>query len=126
VESGYNGTVDELSIRRRLEAERTVALSRVRSMSADLDSFMAESADTNADDEHDPEGPTIAYQRAQLSTLLARSRSSVDDLDRALDRLGRGEYSACERCGGEIPPDRLEARPATRTCVCCAGAPVRR
>jgi DnaK suppressor protein len=125
VGSGYNGTVDELSIRRRLEAERTAARSRVRSMSADLEGFMVESADTNADDEHDPEGPTIAYQRAQLVTLLARSRASVDDLDRALERLGRGEYAVCERCGGEIPLDRLEARPATTICIRCAGLPDR-
>jgi DnaK suppressor protein len=126
VDSGYNGRVDESSIRRRLEAERTAAQSRARSMSAELEGFMAESADTNADDEHDPEGPTIAYQRAQLVTLLARSRVSVDDLDRALERLARGEYAVCERCGGEIPADRLEARPATTTCVRCAGPPDRR
>jgi DnaK suppressor protein len=126
VDSGYNGTVEELSIRRRLETERTAALSRVGSMRAELEGFLAESADTNADDEHDPEGPTIAYQRAQLVTLLARSRASVDDLDRALERLARGEYAVCERCGGEIPPDRLEARPATTTCVGCAGPPDRR
>jgi DnaK suppressor protein len=117
--------VDELSIRRRLEAERAAAEARARSMSAELEGFMAESADTNADDEHDPEGPTIAYQRAQLVTLLAGSRASVDDLDRALDRLARGEYALCERCGGAIPADRLEARPATRTCIHCAGPPDR-
>ena len=118
--------MDEWTIRRRLETERGAALARVRSMRAELDGFMAESADTNADDEHDPEGPTIAYQRAQLVTLLDRSRSSAEDLDRALDRLDRGDYRVCERCQGEIPPDRLEARPATRTCVHCAGHPDRR
>ena len=126
MDSGYNGAVDELNIRRRLETERTAAQSRVGSMRAELEGFMAESADTNADDEHDPEGPTIAYQRAQLVTLLARSRAAVDDLDRALERLDRGEYAICERCGGDIPPDRLEARPATTTCVRCASPPDRR
>jgi len=91
-------------------------------MSNELGGFISESADMNADDEHDPEGPTIAYQRAQLRNLLERSRWSVEDLDRALERLARGEYRACERCRGAIPPARLEARPATRTCVDCAGA----
>jgi DnaK suppressor protein len=113
--------MDEVSIGRRLEAERTVAQDRVRAMTSELEGFMAESADSNADDEHDPEGPTIAYQRAQLITLLDRSRASVDDLDRALERLARGDYADCERCGGRIPDGRLEARPATRTCVRCAG-----
>jgi DnaK suppressor protein len=114
--------MDEVNIRRRLEAERIAAQARVRALAAELDGFMAESADSNADDEHDPEGPTIAFQRAQLITLLDRSQSSVDELDRALERLDRGDYAACETCGGEIPADRLEARPATRTCVKCAGA----
>ena len=101
--------MDEVGIRRRLEAERTAAQDRVRAMTSELDGFMAESADSNADDEHDPEGPTIAYQRAQLITLLDRSRSSVDDLDRALERLDRGDYAVCERCGGRVP-----GRPARR------------
>ena len=113
--------MDQVSIRRRLEAERTAAQDRVRAMTSELEGFMAESADSNADDEHDPEGPTIAYQRAQLITLLDRSQASVDDLDRALERLARGDYATCEGCGGRIPGGRLEARPATRTCVQCAG-----
>jgi DnaK suppressor protein len=118
--------MDEGPTRRRIHSERDAALARVRSLEAELDGFLTESADTNADDEHDPEGPTIAYQRAQLITLLDRARASVEDLDRALERVAAGDYATCERCGGEIPPDRLDARPATRTCVSCAGGPPRR
>jgi len=42
------------------------------------------------------------------------------DLDAALVRLDAGGYGVCERCGRQIPADRLAVRPAARTCVACA------
>lgn len=78
------------------------------------------SAGANADDEHDPEGATIAFERAQLSALLDRSRERLGEVDAALDRLDRGEYGTCRRCGRPIAPERLAARPFATTCVRCA------
>ena len=31
-----------------------------------------------------------------------------------------GIYGICETCGRPIAPERLAARPATRTCIDCA------
>jgi hypothetical protein len=39
-------------------------------MTKDLESVIAASADSNADDEHDPEVQTIAYEQSQLSALI--------------------------------------------------------
>ena len=50
----------------RLEAERTAAQARLARTDEDLAALFAASRDSNADDEHDPEGQTIAYERAQL------------------------------------------------------------
>jgi DnaK suppressor protein len=36
--------------------------------------------------------------------------------------LALGTYRRCQRCGQEIPGERLDALPATRTCVTCARA----
>jgi RNA polymerase-binding transcription factor DksA len=47
-------------------------------------------------------------------------RARLAELDRALDELAQGRYGSCERCGEQIPADRLEALPGTRTCVRCA------
>jgi len=44
------------------------------------------------------------------------------DVDVALTRLDAGTYWTCERCDGAIAPERLAARPATRTCISCAAA----
>ena len=75
---------------------------------------------TNNDDEHDPEGPTIAYEREQVRSLLDHAQRELEGLDLAADRLRRGTYWTCERCGGAIAPARLAARPTARTCIRCA------
>jgi len=75
---------------------------------------------TTADDEHDPEGATIAYERQQLAALLEQARRDRRDLELALVRMDEGSYGRCERCGGPIAAERLEARPAVRTCIECA------
>ena len=89
-------------------------------MQADLDAIVAASANANTDDEHDPEGSTIAYEKAQLAALLAGAQSNLEDLDRALDRLSAGNYSVCEQCHSQISAERLAALPAGRTCFDCA------
>jgi RNA polymerase-binding transcription factor len=101
----------------RLRAEREMVLARLAGMTADLESVFAASANSNADDEHDPEGQTIAYERSQLSALIERARSHLVRIDAATVRLHEGRYGICEVCGSTIPAARLEARPTARTCV---------
>jgi DnaK suppressor protein len=109
-----------VSDRARLEEERGVVLRRLAALRGDHDDFVAASRDTNADDEHDPEGATIAFERSQVSALVAQARHRLTELDAALARLDAGSYGVCERCGRPIAPARLEARPEARTCVACA------
>jgi RNA polymerase-binding transcription factor DksA len=112
--------VDEEAARDRLKAQRSAALVRVRALHCDLDGIVADSVNANADDEHDPEGPTVAYERAQVKALITSAQSTVSDLDHALARLAAGSYSVCESCGVRISPERQAARPAARTCFDCA------
>ena len=109
--------------RAALEAERATTLARIGAMTAEFEEIVAGSADSNADDEHDPEGSTIAFERAQTSALLAEARAYLLELERALTRLDAGTYWTCERCSEPIASERLAARPATRTCIACAGLP---
>ncbi|HEY5025279.1 MAG TPA: TraR/DksA family transcriptional regulator [Acidimicrobiales bacterium] len=113
------------TIRALLEAHRSTTVARIRSMTIDFDAIVSASTDSNADDEHDPEGATIAFERAQVAALLSEARASLNDLDRALARLEAGVYSTCERCGDPIGSDRLAARPAASTCIACAASPRR-
>ncbi|WP_219996211.1 TraR/DksA family transcriptional regulator [Nocardioides humi] len=108
--------------RERLEAERREALRRLAGLTGDFEEVVAASRDTNADDEHDPEGATIAFERSQLATLVLQARRHLAEVEAALDRVAAGTYGTCERCGRPIAPARLEARPAARSCIACASA----
>ena len=92
----------------------------VLSLGRDLDGMVAASAGANADDEHDPEGATIAFERQQVAALLEQARRRLADVDAALARREAGGYGICETCGRPIAPERLAARPAARTCIACA------
>jgi DnaK suppressor protein len=109
-----------VSDRTRLEEERGVVLRRLAALRGDHDDFVAASRDTNADDEHDPEGATIAFERSQVDALLRQAQRRLAELDAASARLDSGTYGRCERCGRPIDPARLDARPEARTCVACA------
>ncbi|MEU9015585.1 TraR/DksA C4-type zinc finger protein [Streptomyces sp. NPDC048479] len=110
------------SVRERLAAERAGTNAQITALSRDFDGIVEANALVAVDDEHDPEGSSTAFERAHVASLLAQARGHLTDLDRALERLERGEYGRCEGCGEPIPAERLEARPAASTCVRCAAA----
>jgi DnaK suppressor protein len=103
-----------------LEAERSATLAQIDALTREFDDVVAASASSNADDEHDPEGATIAFERQQVAALLASARQRLADVEAALTRRDAGGYGVCEACGGPIAPERLAARPAARTCISCA------
>ena len=104
----------------RLRAERAATEAQVDSLTRDL-AEIVDAADLVAtDDEHDPEGHTIAWERQQVAALLDAARSHGADLDAALARVDAGTYGRCEVCGRAIGAERLAALPSTATCVACA------
>jgi len=103
-----------------LQTERREALERLEDLTRSFDDVVAASRDANADDEHDPEGATIAYERAQVSALADQAREQLAEIDAALARVDDGSYGVCGGCGQAIGAGRLEARPVTRLCIRCA------
>ncbi len=103
-----------------LRQERAETQRRLAGLTASFEEVVAASKDTNADDEHDPEGTTIAFERSQVGALVRQVRAHLAEIDAAQDRLAAGTYGVCERCGQPIASARLEARPAARTCIACA------
>jgi DnaK suppressor protein len=113
-------TPDAATLNELLSGERATTLDRIESLTRDWTGLVESSTCTGVDDEHDPEGATIAFERAQVESLLDGARRHLSDLDHALQRLGDGDYGVCERCGRPIAAERLAARPAATTCITCA------
>jgi DnaK suppressor protein len=105
----------------RLEQALTEATARIRDLEVQYDHLVESAVGSNSDDEHDPDGATLAYERQQLVALIEQSHVTRDDLIKAIAALEQGAYGICERCGGPIGEERLEARPNALTCISCAG-----
>lgn len=110
----------------RIAEARAEAQARSAALSVQIEALAEQQALTTHDDEHDPEGVTIGFERAQLLGLVAGARQEVSALDRATSRLRAGTYGRCLTCGREIPDARLEALPAAETCVTCSATSRRR
>lgn len=111
---------DNARRRARIDRERAATQRRIAALTARFTDIAEGSEFTTDDDEHDPEGSTIAFERAQVSALLADARQDLDDLTEAAQRLEDGTYGVCVRCGSPIAEARLDALPAATTCIDCS------
>jgi DnaK suppressor protein len=79
-----------------------------------------------AEDLAEPLNPDSSEQAVEMEddaslegqgALIAKEIASVK---RALARIEDGNYGECVRCGEDIAPARLEARPEAALCIDCA------
>jgi len=105
-----------------LLAVRERAGQRVAALEREFTGLAEAASSAGTDDEHDPEGATLAFERQHAAALLEAAREQVAAVDAALRRLAEGRYGVCERCGQPIGAERLAARPAALTCIKCAGS----
>lgn len=105
-----------------LAADREETLHRLGQLAGDFDELVAATLSSNDDDEHDPEGSTLAFERSQVDALVQQAKHHLDEVEAAVARIADGTYGVCESCGELIPPERLDARPVARTCIDCARA----
>jgi len=112
--------------RDRLTADRAGTTERLTALIREFDDVVESARQANADDEHDPEGATIAFERQHVAAMISQARDRLAGIDAALARLDGGGYGSCEQCGQPIGDERLAARPAAATCVRCAARQPRR
>jgi DnaK suppressor protein len=114
---------EQASARNRLAAEREDTQARLAALQRDFESIVSSSASAaGADDEHDPEGSSTAFDRQHVAALILQARDHLAEIARAQQRLDDGSYGTCQRCGRPVGAERLAARPAAATCIGCAAA----
>ena len=106
--------------RELLLAAQRRARQRATALEREFASLAEAASSAGTDDEHDPEGATLAFERQHAAALLEAAREQLAAIDTALRRLEAGRYGVCERCGQPIGKGRLTARPAALTCIRCA------
>lgn len=58
-------------------------------------------------------------ERTEVLGIVDSLKTRLDQVDACLARIEDGTYGVCSGCGTGIPPERMEARPISRTCVRC-------
>jgi len=103
-----------------LAAERAAICQRLEQLEREFTGIVEAVGPAGADDEHDPEGATIAFERQHVAALASQARDHLAQIEAAMRRLAQGGYGICEDCAQPIPAARLAARPAATTCLSCA------
>src|SRR5439155_5146267 len=71
------------------------------------------------------DGTTEAVDRLAKVGAAEQLAAMRADVVRALEKLDDGTYGLCDRCGGPISDERLDARPRSVLCVHCASLRLR-
>lgn len=82
-------------------------------------------ADGTVDVSFDENFADAAHSTSELARAMSLAeglRQRLSEAKAAIGRIERGVYGKCERCGGPIGDERLEAIPTTRLCIVCKQA----
>ena len=71
-------------------------------------------------DNHPADIATETYEMEKNMALRKQNLHRINQIDRALERIERGDYGKCALCGGEIGFERLETQPEADTCLDCS------
>ena len=104
-----------LAAHQRLETELGEIEKELSELGAEPDGSIQVSLDEGFAD-----AAQATSERANVLSLVEGLRNRLQDVRSALARLERGVYGKCERCGKDIPSERLEAVRTARLCISCA------
>jgi len=112
-------TIDTDHFRTMLLEERERVQKAIANLRDDhpgsLDDEVEEIAATS--DNHLGETASATLGREIDYTLGENSEQVLSEIEAALERIEQGRYGVCVRCGGSIPPERLEAHPWASLCI---------
>jgi|SRR3989344_1617373 len=111
--------LDKKKTKEKLEKERDILLEELR----DMGKLNGETGEWEATPEELPSPESDQNDMADRfenfearSSMMKTLEPRLNDVLRALKRLGRDSFGKCEVCKKDIEEARLEANPAARTC----------
>jgi len=107
--------------RKSLLARREQLLGDVNQMADEAlgKSRLVANGDVSVMPTHMADVATDAYEQEFTLELMANERQELKQIDQALDRMTRGEFGVCEKCGARISQARLRALPQAGQCIGC-------
>jgi DnaK suppressor protein len=107
--------IDLAAAEASLEEHRTNLRAEIVSLGADPDSDETSFVEDLgfADSAHS------TAERSRLLSVVTALRENLRDVEHAIAKVGDGTFGTCERCGGPIGEERLEALPWATLCIDC-------
>lgn len=78
-----------------------------------------DSGELSVVDQHPADSATDLADADREEATLAVVLAQREEVRAALGRIDAGTYGRCVDCGGELPDERLDARPEAARCVAC-------
>jgi RNA polymerase-binding transcription factor DksA len=101
-----------------LEQERKARAEAVDMLAGEVRNYLRR-RESDGEPEGFGTGETASVDLERARDQYARAAVRLTEVDAAWARLDRGTYGTCERCGGSIGRDRLDAVPAATRCILC-------
>ena len=105
-----------------LEKERTRLQDQLRRLDAQNETggTAGETGEISHYDQHMADQATELFLREQDQAIHVGLRIELDQVNSAWRKMDEGTYGYCDRCGAEIPVERLEVLPYAIYCIKCA------
>lgn len=113
--SGAVGALDLDALRAELLGQRAELLDTAPDADAEVFHSRSDVSDGSGETEH----LVVAEQKEVTTALDVLTERALGEIDDALARIDAGTYGLCVDCGKLIAPERLEAVPASATCLEC-------
>ncbi len=111
-------------LRNKLETERDSVQKELETF-ASKDQNSKDNWTTKFPNREDGDKDDEADEVQEYENMLSVEHSleiKLKDIHTALEKMEKGEYGTCEKCGKEIEHDRLDAMPEARLCMTCNNA----
>jgi DnaK suppressor protein len=104
----------------RIERLRGLLLDEQQKLLREIANSTATSDEVNVGlGNHMAEEATAAFAQTAAVSLQLGKKRTLQQVDKALERMSAGTYGVCERCGEEIDFARLKAIPQATLCMSC-------